>query len=72
MDFAATDADDFVPPDAGAETFLDAIDRDPIATVRTTVRIVSLPLTSFIHLFTKFISFSSQDPCILLAPSIFL
>ncbi|KAF7328296.1 Dimer-Tnp-hAT domain-containing protein [Mycena sanguinolenta] len=40
MDFAATGADDFVPNRAEPRTFLDAIARDPIATVRTTVRVI--------------------------------
>ncbi|KAK6981437.1 hypothetical protein R3P38DRAFT_3463793 [Favolaschia claudopus] len=40
MDFAAPGADDFVPGGAEPRTFLDAIARDPIATVRTSVRVI--------------------------------
>lgn len=42
MEFAASEANDFDPPAAGAATFMDAIARDPVATIRTTVRVVSL------------------------------
>lgn len=41
MDFATPGSADFVPDPGGAATFLDAIARDPVATVRTTVRVVS-------------------------------
>ncbi|KAJ6560605.1 ribonuclease H-like domain-containing protein, partial [Mycena vulgaris] len=40
MDFAASESADFVPRPADAATFLDAIARDPVATVRTTVRVI--------------------------------
>ncbi|KAJ7849934.1 ribonuclease H-like domain-containing protein [Mycena leptocephala] len=41
MDFAASGAADFVPdPAAQLRTFLDAIARDPVATVRTCVRVI--------------------------------
>ncbi|KAJ7148504.1 ribonuclease H-like domain-containing protein, partial [Mycena crocata] len=43
MDFAAQDAADFVPPPGGAGgafTILGAIERDPVASVRTTVRVI--------------------------------
>ncbi|KAJ6597322.1 hypothetical protein B0H10DRAFT_2196991 [Mycena sp. CBHHK59/15] len=46
MKFAAPEAADFVPhpraadDDADAPTFLDTIHRDPVATVRTTVRVI--------------------------------
>ncbi|KAJ6582875.1 hypothetical protein DFH09DRAFT_277734 [Mycena vulgaris] len=38
LDFAAHDANDFEPFDNEAVTFMDAIDHDPIATLRTIVR----------------------------------
>ncbi|KAK7059379.1 hypothetical protein R3P38DRAFT_2758829 [Favolaschia claudopus] len=53
MDFAAPGADDFVPGDAEPRTFLDAIARDPIATVRTSVRVIrasSLRLLKALHM----------------------
>ncbi|KAJ7904012.1 hypothetical protein B0H13DRAFT_2025471, partial [Mycena leptocephala] len=40
MDFAVPEAGDFVPFDAAAVNFLDAVERDPIATMRTTVRVI--------------------------------
>ncbi|KAJ7433152.1 hypothetical protein FB451DRAFT_1064718, partial [Mycena latifolia] len=40
MEFAAPEAGDFVPPVAEATNFLDAINRDPVATIRTTVRVI--------------------------------
>ncbi|KAJ6556030.1 ribonuclease H-like domain-containing protein, partial [Mycena capillaripes] len=40
MDFAASEAADFEPAAGEPGTFLAAIDRDPIATVRTTVRVI--------------------------------
>lgn len=42
MDFALNKAADFVPEGHPSTTFMDAIDRDPIATVRTVVRVVRL------------------------------
>ncbi|KAF7358762.1 HAT family dimerization domain-containing protein [Mycena sanguinolenta] len=42
MDFAAPEAEDFVPNPTAPQTVLDAIARDPIATVRTTIRASSL------------------------------
>lgn len=47
MDFAASAAADFVPDPAGEPpTFFDAIARDPVATVRTTVRVASACVVS--------------------------
>ncbi|KAJ7660136.1 ribonuclease H-like domain-containing protein [Mycena polygramma] len=40
IDFAASGSADFVPHPVGATTFLDAVARDPVATVRTTVRVI--------------------------------
>ncbi|KAJ7495254.1 ribonuclease H-like domain-containing protein, partial [Mycena latifolia] len=41
MDFAAPEAADFVPrPADAALTFMDTVRRDPVATVRTTVRVI--------------------------------
>lgn len=40
MDFAAPEADDFVPPLDPADNFLAAVGGDPVATIRTTVRVV--------------------------------
>ncbi|KAJ6608504.1 ribonuclease H-like domain-containing protein, partial [Mycena sp. CBHHK59/15] len=41
MDFAAPEAADFVPrPADAAPTFMDTVRRDPVATVRTTVRVI--------------------------------
>ncbi|KAJ7793825.1 hypothetical protein B0H13DRAFT_2171692, partial [Mycena leptocephala] len=40
MDFAAPEADDFVPPRTPADNFLGAIVGDPVATIRTTVRVI--------------------------------
>ena len=37
MDFAAPEADDFVPPLDPADNFLAAVGGDPVATIRTTV-----------------------------------
>ncbi|KAJ6451754.1 hypothetical protein C8R45DRAFT_848205, partial [Mycena sanguinolenta] len=42
MDFAAPDTGDFVPLDAAAVNFLNAVERDPVATIRTTIRASSL------------------------------
>lgn len=67
MDFAAPEAADFVPPAAGARTFLDAINRDPVATVRTTVRVVSI--VCFISRCTLMLNL--VDPSILFTPAIF-
>jgi hypothetical protein len=41
MDFAAENANEFVPDGPSATTFIDAIDWDPIATVRSVIRAVS-------------------------------
>jgi hypothetical protein len=46
MDFAAPEAGDFVPLDAAAVNFLDAVERDPVATIRTTVRVVRQSVNS--------------------------
>ncbi|KAJ7845304.1 hypothetical protein B0H13DRAFT_2095533, partial [Mycena leptocephala] len=40
MDFAAPEADDFVPLRTPADNFLGAIVGDPVATIRTTVRVI--------------------------------
>ena len=40
MDYAANDAEDYAPNGLTPMTFIDAINRDPIATVRTLVRVV--------------------------------
>lgn len=40
MDYAANDAEDYAPNGLTPTTFIDAINRDPIATVRTLVRVV--------------------------------
>ncbi|KAF7326525.1 HAT family dimerization domain-containing protein [Mycena venus] len=40
MDFAASGSADFIPDPTRATTFLDAIARDPVATIRTTVRVI--------------------------------
>ncbi|KAJ7922560.1 hypothetical protein B0H13DRAFT_1982940 [Mycena leptocephala] len=40
MDFAAPEADDFVPPLNPADNFLAAVEGDPVATIRTTVRVI--------------------------------
>jgi hypothetical protein len=42
VDFAAENADEFVPDGPLATTFKDAISQDPIATVQSLVRAVSL------------------------------
>ncbi|KAF7372427.1 HAT family dimerization domain-containing protein [Mycena venus] len=42
MDFAASGSADFIPDPTRATTFLDAIARDPVATIRTTIRASSL------------------------------
>ena len=41
MDFATENANEFVPDGPSATTFVDAIDRDPIATIRSVIRAVS-------------------------------
>jgi hypothetical protein len=47
MDFAASGAADFVPGPAGEVlTFIDAIARDPVATIQTTVRVASACVVS--------------------------
>ncbi|KAJ6614682.1 hypothetical protein B0H10DRAFT_1802927, partial [Mycena sp. CBHHK59/15] len=40
MDFAAKGPADFVPPQVQAATFMDVIEQDPVATVRTVVRVI--------------------------------
>lgn len=52
LNFASQDAPDFIPsappgPRTEAQSFMDAIDRNPIATVRTVVRVVSPILIIF-------------------------
>lgn len=42
MKFAAANAHDYVPLGPLPTSFLDVLDRDPIATVRTLVRVVSI------------------------------
>lgn len=43
MKFAAAYAKDYVPSGPPPTNFLDVLNRDPIATVRTLVRVVSIP-----------------------------
>lgn len=57
---ASPNAPDFVPAGASAQTFMDAIDRDPISTVRTLVRVVSPLYPRFMSLgltiiFTRYV-----------------
>jgi hypothetical protein len=38
MDYALEQADNFVPPEVPANTFVDALERDPVATVRSLIK----------------------------------
>lgn len=69
MDFADRDPTDFELRDSEdpATTFMDAIDRDPIATLRIIVRAVRLFLTSIGHSCSRVISI---DPFIFSAAAI--
>lgn len=49
MKFAAANARDYVPAGPVPTNFLDVLDRDPIATVRTLVRVVSIVMLFCFH-----------------------
>jgi hypothetical protein len=42
VEYAAEDAGDFIPDQPPAETFVDALERDPVACVRSLIKAVCL------------------------------
>lgn len=53
LDFASIDANHFEPRGDEATSFMDALDRDPIATIRSIVRQVGFQLFNSSLLFTQ-------------------
>jgi hypothetical protein len=67
MDFARLDLPNFVPDNTAAFSLYDAINKDPIATSRTLVCMVRIPVQDHIS-----ICFYLTDTCLFIAPAIFL
>jgi hypothetical protein len=61
---AAPNAPNYEPPDLDSETMEDVLQRDPIAIVRTVVRVVRMIhcLSTFVYLILLILS---PDPCVL-------